>query len=133
MPHLQVQYSANLDKSNNIKGFCVRLAEEIAALGGYPPGGIRVRALAAEHYALADQHPENAFVDMIFRIGAGRSAEHKQRTGEHIMRIGRDFFSAELASGHFMLSLEIVEINAGLSWKVNSIHQRLQGGITSGS
>jgi 5-carboxymethyl-2-hydroxymuconate isomerase len=34
---------------------------------------------------------------------------------------------ALLEAPHFMLSLEIREIEPGLSWKANSVHGRLRG------
>ena len=95
------------------------------SLGPYPLGGLRVRAFRSDAYAIADMLPENAFIDMSFRIGAGRSDEDKKRTGEVIFKAVADHLSELFASPHFMLSLEIREIDPDLSWKKNSIHARL--------
>jgi 5-carboxymethyl-2-hydroxymuconate isomerase len=64
---------------------------------------------------------------MVFRIGAGRSEADKKLTGERLMHAAETVFAKELASPHFALSLEIVEIDPVLSWKTNSIHSRLKG------
>ncbi len=126
MPHLSIQYSKPLQQEINVDDFCDQLATEILSLGPYPLGGIRVRAFPTEHFAIADQHPQNNFVDMVFRIGKGRSEAEKKLTGECIMKLAEAFFAEQLASGFFMLSLEIIEISKEFSWKTNSVHQRLQ-------
>jgi 5-carboxymethyl-2-hydroxymuconate isomerase len=95
--------------------------------GIFPLGGIRVRALRCDSFAIADRHPENAFVDMVLRIGAGRSEADKSAAGARIMTAAEEFFSKRFATPHFALSLEMVEINPDLSWKTNSIHERLGG------
>lgn len=126
MAHLQIQYSKNLDEHADIAKFCNALAREIALIGIYPLGGIRVRAFAAEHFAIADLHSQNAFIDMLFRIGQGRSYADKKATGGRLMKLAETYFAKELASGFFMLSLEIIEIDSTQSWKTNSVHQRLK-------
>ena len=52
--------------------------------GLFELGALRVRALRADAYAVADLLPENAFIDMSFRIGKGRSELEKRNTGEAI-------------------------------------------------
>lgn len=126
MPHLQIQYSSNLEQRVDVDDFCRCMAEEIADIGLYPLGGIRVRAYSAKYFAIADLHEKNKFVDMVFRIGQGRSAEEKKLTGTRLMALAEAFFAQEkLHTGYFMLSLEIVEIQSTFSWKTNSVHQRI--------
>lgn len=126
MPHLVIQYSDNLEPHCDLGLLCRTLAGVIADLSIFPVGGIRVRAYPARHYAVADQHPENAFADMTFRIAAGRSAAQKAETGKALMAAAEEHFAAQLQSPHFALSLEIVDIGPEFSWKSNSIHPRLQ-------
>lgn len=125
MPHLSIEYSSNLDVLADIGGLCRALSDEIAAIGLYPLGGIRVRAFLARDHAIADHHPDNAFADMVFRIAAGRSLDDRKRTGERLMAVAGRHFARQLAGPHFALSLEIVEIAAETSWKFNTIHARL--------
>lgn len=126
MPHFSVQYSGNIPQ-DQMAAFCAGIHAEITAIRLYPLAGIRVRAVPCPIHVIADQHPSNAFVDMVFRIGAGRSAEDKAATGKSLMAFAESFFSSELASPHFALSLEIIKIDPVLSWKTNSIHPRLKG------
>ncbi len=126
MPHLQIQYSKNLAEDLDLQNFCTLMAAEISAIGFYPIGGIRVRAAASDYFAIADMHPNNNFLDMIFRIGSGRSDAEKKATGERLMAAAEQFFTREIDGGFFMLSLEIIEISKEYSWKTNSVHQRLK-------
>lgn len=126
MPHLAIQHSGNLPQER-MGAFCEGLHRIIAEAGPFPHAGIRVRSFPAQVSVIADKHPANAFVDMVFRIGAGRSNEEKASVGRNIMSYAECFFADELAATHFALSLEIVEIDPVLSWKTNSIHARLRG------
>jgi 5-carboxymethyl-2-hydroxymuconate isomerase len=126
MPHLAIQHSKNIS-SESMQVLCDKLHAVMVDTKIYPLGGIRVRALPCPAVAIADRHPNNAFVDMVFRIATGRSEADKKKTGELLMQAAESHFADELASPHFALSLEIVEIDPVFSWKTNSIHARLKG------
>ncbi|ADZ70406.1 5-carboxymethyl-2-hydroxymuconate Delta-isomerase [Polymorphum gilvum] len=126
MPHLTVEYSGNLDGHLDMAAFCRALRQAILDTGLFELGAVRVRALRAEHFAIADLLPENAFVDMSFRVGTGRSEADRKAAGDRIFRVAEDFCAGLLASPHFALSLEIREINSSFSWKRNAMHPRLR-------
>lgn len=127
MPHLTIEYSANLDARADLDALCAALLETVLETGLFEVGAVRVRALRADHYAIADRLPENAFVDLSFRIGKGRSADEKKRAGEAIFATASSLLAPLFETPHFALSLEIREIDAELSWKKNAIHPRLRG------
>lgn len=127
MPHLTVEYSANLDDRVDIGELCRRLAQSVLSTGLFEIGAVRVRAVRAEHFAIADQLPENAFVDLNLRIGKGRTADEKKRVGEAIFAAAGDMLAPLFGTPHFALSLEVREIDPDLSWKRNAIHPRLRG------
>jgi 5-carboxymethyl-2-hydroxymuconate isomerase len=127
MPHLTVEYSANLEGRTDLDALCTALLETVLATGLFEVGAIRVRALRADHYAVADRVPENAFIDLNFRIGKGRSAEEKKHTGEALFATASKLLTPLFETPHFALSLEIREIDTELSWKKNAIHPRLRG------
>ncbi|MER2533796.1 MAG: 5-carboxymethyl-2-hydroxymuconate isomerase [Rhizobiaceae bacterium] len=126
MPHLTIEYSDNLDGKVDITGLCGALDEAIAALPFFERGAIRVRATACRSYAIADMLPANAFVDMQFRIGEGRSQADKKAAGEAIFAAANGILGTLLEEPYFALSLEIREIDPALSWKKNSMHNRLR-------
>ena len=126
MPHLTLEYSANLGGLVDIDALCDALASAILESGLFEIGAIRVRALRAEAYAIADRHVDNAFIDMSFRIGAGRTDEEKQQAGALIFARANATLAELFNRPHFALSLEIREIDPALSWKNNAIHPRLR-------
>ncbi|WP_087004348.1 5-carboxymethyl-2-hydroxymuconate Delta-isomerase [Rhizobium sullae] len=127
MPHLTVEYSANLEGRADLDTLCGTLLETVLETGLFEVGAVRVRALKADHYAIADRLPENGFIDLNFRIGKGRSAQEKKRTGEALFAAASAALAPLFETPHFALSLEIREIDAELSWKKNAIHPRLRG------
>ncbi len=61
MPHFTIEYSANLDTRVDM-GEVVEIVRKAAVETGiFPLGGIRVRAIRCEHYAIAaQQHPRSS-------------------------------------------------------------------------
>lgn len=126
MPHLTIEYSANLDGKTDIAGLCRSLHAAMLAIGLFELGAIRVRALPCADYAVADLLPENAFADLRLRIGAGRSVVDKTRAGEMIFAAATAHFAPLFTTPHFALTLDISELDPALSWKKNAIHPRLR-------
>lgn len=126
MPHLSVEYSANLENQSDMGALCAALHATMLGSGLFELGAIRVRARACVHYAVADMLAENSFADMLLRIGAGRSQNEKAAIGQALMRSAETHFAPQLAHPHFALTLEVQEISAALSWKTNAIHPRLR-------
>ncbi|MEM7522004.1 MAG: 5-carboxymethyl-2-hydroxymuconate isomerase, partial [Pseudomonadota bacterium] len=57
MPHLIIDYSANLESVIDMAGFCDHLRAVACALPIFPAAGVRVRAFAARHVSIADGNP----------------------------------------------------------------------------
>ncbi|MBY5524153.1 5-carboxymethyl-2-hydroxymuconate Delta-isomerase [Rhizobium leguminosarum] len=126
MPHFTMEYSANLDRTVDFDALCRVVHAEILKTGLFEVGAARVRAIRCEAYAIADLLAENAFIDMSFRIGEGRSEDDKRRTGEAIFQAVTQHLETLFQTPHFALTLEIREIDPALSWKKNAIHLRLR-------
>jgi 5-carboxymethyl-2-hydroxymuconate isomerase len=126
MPHLAIEYSANLEERADLDALCHAVHGAILDSGLFEVGAVRVRAFPARHFAIADLMSENAFADMSFRIGKGRSAEDRKRVGEAIFAAASEVLAPLFESPHFALSLEVREIDAELSWKKNAMHARLR-------
>ena len=86
MPHFTIEYSANLDARVDM-GKVVEVVRKAAVETGiFPLGGIRVRAIRCEHYAIADGRPDFGFLDMVLRLGEGRDLAARKKAGEHIFQ-----------------------------------------------
>jgi len=126
MPHFTIEYSANLDGRFDI-GAAVELVRKAAVETGiFPLGGIRVRAIRCEHYAIADGRPDHAFLDMVLRLGEGRDLAARKTAGEHIFRALSAHLDPVFASGKFALSFDMQINDKDTSWKRNNIHDALK-------
>ena len=128
MPHQIIEYSTNLESLVDIQYLVDSLHENAMAIDGLPLGGLRTRAVPREHYQVADQHPDNAFVHMILKLGYGRSEEKKKAFGETIFKALCDLLEPISSNSPLAISFEIQEIDAVLTWKKNNlrdyIHKR---------
>jgi len=126
MPHVTMEYSANLENQVDMTALCKLVHTTGLETGLFELGAVRVRALRADHYAIADLMEANSFIDVSIRIGLGRSDEDKKRLGQAINDAMVTALEPQLAEPHFALSIEVREINSPLSWKVNAIHPRIR-------
>lgn len=126
MPHLTMEYSANLDDRVDMAGLCNRLHDTLLDTGYFEVGAVRVRAIRCEHCSVADLLPENAFVDASLRIGTGRSEADRQTIGNALFECFQQELAALFETPYFALSLEVREIAKAFSWKKNAIHPRLR-------
>ena len=123
MPHLIVEYSANLEQVTDIARLVGSLHEAALETGVFPIGGIRTRAARRDAYRIADGHADNAFIHVQARIGTGRTPEVRQQASEHIFaRLKAE--TAEVFAGRPLgLTFEIVEIDPVGSLKHNNLHE----------
>jgi 5-carboxymethyl-2-hydroxymuconate isomerase len=126
MPHFTIEYSANLDDSVDM-GAVVEIVRKAAVETGiFPLGGIRVRAIRCEHYAIADGNENHGFLDMVLRLGEGRDLATRKKAGEHIFEALSAFLDPVFASGKFALSFDMQINDKETSWKRNNIHEALK-------
>ncbi|MBR1158259.1 5-carboxymethyl-2-hydroxymuconate Delta-isomerase [Bradyrhizobium elkanii] len=126
MPHFTLEYSANLDDLIDM-GATVELVRMAAVETGiFPLGGIRVRAVRCEHYAIADGRENYGFLDMVLRLGEGRDLATRKRAGEHIFKALSAHLDPVFANGKFALSFDMQINDKDTSWKRNNIHDALK-------
>jgi len=125
MPHFTIEYSANIDAFVDI-GSVVEIVRKAAVETGiFPLGGIRVRAIKCEHYAIADGRPGFGFLDMVLRLGEGRDLATRQKAGEHIFKVLSAHLDPVFRNGKFALSFDMQINDKNTSWKRNNIHDLL--------
>jgi 5-carboxymethyl-2-hydroxymuconate isomerase len=127
LPHIQIDYSANLEQRLDIVGLCRALRDAAAETGVLPLAGLRVRATACTHMVIADGNPDHAFLDISLRLRGGRSAQDKARATAHIFAAAETYCAEVLASSSLMLSFEMRDIDPELSPKTSSIRRYLPG------
>ena len=126
MPHFTIEYSGNLDRHVDM-GAAVELVRKAAVeTGVFPLGGIRVRAIRCEHYAIADGRQNYAFLDMVLRLGEGRDLAARKKAGEHIFKALSAHLEAVFEQEKFALSFDMQINDKETSWKRNNIHEALK-------
>jgi len=126
MPHFTIEYSANLDRHVDM-GAVVELVRKAAVETGiFPLGGIRVRAVRCEHYAIADGQKNLSFLDMVLRLGEGRDLATRKKAGEHIFKVLSAHLDPVFAKEKFALSFDMQINDKETSWKRNNIHEALK-------
>jgi 5-carboxymethyl-2-hydroxymuconate isomerase len=122
MPHLVILYSGNLDAQTNMTLLCRGLADAMllqrdeADKPVFPPGGTRVLAYPAPHFAIGDGgvagraaggSGEYGFVYLNLRMGRGRSEAVQQRIGQALSAVVNAHFKPLLATQHIGITLQI--------------------------
>jgi 5-carboxymethyl-2-hydroxymuconate isomerase len=125
MPHIMLDYSANLEERLDVAGLCAALRDAAAATGIFPLAGIRVRATACTHSVVADGNPDNGFLDISVRLRGGRPMEAKKAATAQIFAAAEAFTADLMDASPFMLSLEMRDIDPELSPKASSIRRFL--------
>src|ERR1700687_4230440 len=100
--------------------------------GIFPLGGIRVRAVRCEHYAIADGNPHFGFLAMVLRLGEGRDLATRKKAGEHIFRVLSNNLEPVFAASKFALSFDMQINDKETSWKRNNIHEVLKAEAAHG-
>ena len=159
MPHLVILYTGNLEVETAMTTLCRSLAETLlvarddASKPAFPPGGIRVFAYPAPHFALADggaagravglypraesdasvergdapQDPgDYAFVYLNLRMAAGRSAATHKRVGDALLMATKAHFQPLFARRHIGVTLQIDEGNEVFDAKHSNLHPLFQ-------
>jgi 5-carboxymethyl-2-hydroxymuconate isomerase len=126
MPHFTIEYSANLDTRVDMTEVVEVVRKAAVETGIFPLGGIRVRAVRCEHYAIGDGNPDFAFLDMLLRLGEGRDLSTRKSAGEHIFRALSTYLDPIFTNGLFALSFDMQINDKETSWKRNNIHEALK-------
>jgi len=119
MPHLKIEYTANLDAETDIGALCKSLARTVVGLKDehgqpvFPLNGTRVLAYPAPHYAVGDGegdgNGDGAFVYLNLRITPGRTPERLLAVGDALLASTKAHFASLLASRALRITLHIDE------------------------
>lgn len=127
MPHVIVEYSANLEEDVSPRDLIDRVHATILETGVYPIGGVRVRAERRDLYKVADGDPMNAFCAILIRMGRGRDEETRTRVSKAVLATLADVTAGAFAKRGLSLSVEIQEIDEAGASRKNNLHERLKG------
>ena len=122
MPHLTVEYSANLENQIDILGLVETIHNAALKTGVFEVAAVRTRASRRDYYVIADGHRDNAFVAIWVRIAPGRPVETRKRLGQEIFDAACDFLQKTYESTPIGISLEVNEIDNTAAFRKNNLH-----------
>lgn len=131
MPHLRIDYTANLDATADMAALCATLAGTLVALRHddgsalFPVAGTRVMAWPAPHFAVADGQPERAFIYLNLLITPGRSPAMIERTGEALLASCKAHLAQVFSENAVGLTLQIDEGASVYEGKHNNLATHL--------
>jgi 5-carboxymethyl-2-hydroxymuconate isomerase len=126
VPHFTLEYSANLDDRVDMAEVVEVVRKAAVETGMFPLGGIRVRAVRCEHYAIADGSKEFGFLDMVLRLGEGRDLAARKKAGDHVFKALSNYLDPVFANSKCALSFDMQINDKETSWKRNNIHEALK-------
>ena len=122
MPHLVILYSGNLESRTDMSALCRGLGDTMLAQRDeadapvFPPGGTRVFAYPAPHFAISDGGAAGrgaggdghyGFAYLNLRMGRGRSEAVQQGVGRALMAAATAHFEPLMAAMHLGVTLQI--------------------------
>ena len=133
MPHLDIQYTANLEADADMIGLCRTLTATLVGLRNdagepvFPLTGTRVMAWPAAHYAVADGAPDRAFIYLLLRIKPGRSDAIKKKAGDALLAAALAHLKPVFAQHAVGLTLEVDEGAHIYEGKQNNLANYMKG------
>ena len=121
MPHISVDYSANLESELDIPALCDVLRRAAIETGIFPVAGVRVRAFAATHVSIADGDTKHGYIDFAVRLRGGRDLADRQKATESIFAAAQAFVAPLMATRSLALSMEMRNIDPELAPKTGTI------------
>lgn len=125
MPHIIIEYSANVAETHDIGALVEAVHHAALDHGSAPLAGLRTRAVGRTHYRVADGDPLNAFVAVVARLGPGRSADVKRSLMTTLMDTTESHFETPGTELAIAYSVEVQEIDADCRVNRNHITERL--------
>ncbi len=121
MPHIVIEYSANLERHTDIAALVRATHDAAAATGAFALETIRTRAERRDVYCIADGDPRNAFVAIVGRIAPGRPEALRHSIGRMMFEAVQSHLRAVLEEIPLSLTLELHDIDQTAAFRQNTI------------
>jgi 5-carboxymethyl-2-hydroxymuconate isomerase len=120
MPHIVIEYSANIEQHHDVDALVAKVHQAALANGLPEESALRTRGVGRQHYRIATGDADFAFVALHCRVGPGRAAPDLQAFITDVLD------AAQSAVGETPLqiawSVELTEIDPAL--RINRNHVR---------
>lgn len=110
MPHIIIEYSANLAEVAAIPDLLSAVHQTAAGSGVFEIGAIRTRAVGRELVMIGDGNPNNGFILIIVRLKAGREPAVQEKFAAALMDTASRYLATAFEERFVTLNVEIHEI-----------------------
>jgi len=117
MPHLVLEYSANVPDTPDLDDVLRRLHEAMATTGHFDLARVKSRVRRHETFRLADGASDRAFVHLDLSVLAGRKAELLQGAGAALLSVLNEAFPRARLERRCQITIEIREMRRDLYFK----------------
>lgn len=125
MPHFIMEYSANLDDDLDIPVLFEKLNTAAIATGVFPIGGIRTRAVRCEHFRVGEGDPENTFIHLTAKVGAGREPEVLKAASDKVFEVFTEVLQPVFDNRYMSIGFEVIELHPERNYRKNNIHEKI--------
>jgi len=126
MPHIVVEYSANLEDHIDVGELLTSIHAAAASHALVPLAGLRTRAMKREQYVVANGDARNLFVAVIARLNGDRGQESLLEIRDLLMAVCSDSLRQIREEQPLALSVEVQAIDAATRINDNSIRDHYE-------
>jgi 5-carboxymethyl-2-hydroxymuconate isomerase len=125
MPHIIVEYSANLEPALDPQALVNALHRTAIDVGIAEAPAIRTRAERRDVFCVGDGNPANGFVHVVARLRIGRPEEKRKALGEALMAALNRELDAAFKAHPIAVTVEIHEIDH-LTFRRNTVREKAE-------
>lgn len=115
MPHIVIEYSRGAGERVPIEALTTAVHRCIRDGGVVKPKAVRTFAREATFSCVADEHPQNHFIQIIIRMAPGRTLETKQQLVRATLQAARVAAAPALSEGRLGLRVDLYESDPALA------------------
>jgi 5-carboxymethyl-2-hydroxymuconate isomerase len=117
MPHVTVEYSANIKSDVSTKVLMKTIHETLAKFSTFNLREIKSRCIMHRDFYMGDGNSRNAFVYLRLEMLAGRKLSLKKKIGAKLREVLRNSYRSAAKHYQLQMSVEIREISKKLWFK----------------
>lgn len=121
MPHIAIDYTANLTDDLYTLELPRKLHEAAISLGVFPLNGLRTFARAIDQHHVGADTRNEGFINIQIRIAPGRPEELRQRIVDTLFATAEQTLAALIDKRPVGLQLEITELDRSLTRMAGSL------------
>jgi len=120
--HFIYEYSANLPAAQlDLPGLMEKMHAAAADSGIFPLAGLRSRALRCEVFRVGDGNPDNGFLNLSMKVGAGRDLDTRMAIGRTLFDILIEHLQPLFESRGLAVSFEMRELEEQVKFNHKNI------------